>query len=319
MIWTYLDTRIVLIAGLCAAACVIPGTFLVLKRMGMLTHGLAHAVLPGLVLAFLVAGEANIGVLMIGALLTGIVTAGLVQLLMQLTKIDQGAAIGVVFTSLFAIGLVMMRVLAEKVHLHMDSVIEGQLTLAATEQETYAGLTLPRAAWLLLGVLVLNVLMVILFWKELVASVFDPDHAKLQGLRPHILHQVLMVMTAVTTIAAFEAVGSILVVAMMVVPAATAILICHRLLPIILIAIGLGVGASIAGHVLAVVLPGPLSRLLLGDEAAGQVGDSSSAGMIAVVNGVILLVVASIQQTRRYLRRRRTVAEHTTRRLTAAS
>lgn len=301
MIWTNLDTRIVIIAALCAAACAIPGSLLVLKRMSMLTHAIAHAVLPGLVLAFIAAGDAHISVLVGGAFLTGIITALLVQCLIQWTNIEQGTAIGVVFTTLFAIGLILMRLLAEKAHLHADCIIEGQLTLAATEQSTYLGITLPHAAWLLATVMVINLVIIGVFWKEIIASVFDHDHAQLQGLRPQLLQHLIMIMTATTTVAAFEAVGSILVVAMMVIPAATAILLSHRLMIILILAVALGIAAAFIGHILAVILPGPLSRLVLGEPLATRVSDSSSAGMIAVVNGVILFSVIGLQ----YLLRRR--------------
>ena len=260
--------------------------------MSMLTHAMAHAVLPGLVLAFLVAGETNIGFLMIGALVVGVITACAVQLLMHWTRVEQGAAIGVVFTALFAIGLILLRVFADKVHLHAETIIEGQLTLAATDQVTYFGIEMPRSAWLLAAVLMGNILVVMSFWKEIIAAIFDPDNAKLQGLKPQLLHQLVMVMTAVTTIAAFEAVGSILVVAMMVIPAATALLIAKRLTAIMCIAVGIGILASILGHILAVISPGPIATLFLNEKMAARVTDTSSAGMIAVVNGLILFAVA---------------------------
>ena len=188
-----------------------------------------------------------------------------------------------------------MRIFAEKVHLHVDSIIEGQLTLAATDQETLFGVTMPDAAWLLCIVIIFNMLLVSLFWKEIVASVFDPDHAQLQGIKPQLMHQVIMIMTAVTTIAAFEAVGSILVVALMVIPPATAMMLSNRLIPIICISIILGVSAAFIGHVLAVMLPGPLSHMLLDNDMAQRVSDSSSAGMIAVVNGVLFFAVALVR------------------------
>ncbi len=310
MEWTSLDTRIVLIASLTAVACVMPGTFLVLRRMSMLTHAIAHAVLPGLVIAFLLAGTLDVGVLMLGALVIGVLTSMLIQRLTSWAGVEQGAATGIVFTAMFALGLVMLRVFAEGVHLHADCVIEGRLTLAATDQVTYFGIHMPRSAWLLLLVALGNALVLTLFWRPLVASVFDPDHARLQGLRPEWMHQLLMVMTAVTTIAAFEAVGSILVVALMVIPVVTAMLLVHRLGMVLGLAIGIGVVSSVVGHVFAVVLPGPFARALLGPEVGARVSDTSSAGMIALTQGgllaVVVLAASRDSVLRRRLRQRRT-------------
>jgi len=165
-------------------ACSVVGVFLVLKRMSMITHGIAHAVLPGIVLAFLVGGSTSLAALLAGALALALITTGGIELLSRMTRLDQGAATGVVFTALFALGLLMLRLTADHVHLHTDCVIEGQLTVAATDVQTWIGLTLPRSAWLLLGVLALDLAFVGLFWKELVLSVFDPDQAKLQGAAP---------------------------------------------------------------------------------------------------------------------------------------
>ncbi|MCR9243887.1 MAG: metal ABC transporter permease [bacterium] len=304
MQWTDLDTRIVTIAALTAVACAIPGTFLVLRRMSMLTHAIAHAVLPGLVLAFLVAGTVNVGVLMIGALVVAMLTAALIEGLTSRTGIEQGAATGVVFTAMFALGILLLRVFADGVHLHADCVIEGQLTLAATDRVEWLGLTLPRAAWLLLGVIAINATVLAVCWRPMVASVFDPDHARLQGLHPQRMHQLLMVMTAATTIAAFEAVGSILVVALFVIPAATALLLADRLVTILVLAIAIGVFSAFAGHVFAVVLPGPIAIAVLGDELGGRVTDTSSAGMIAVTQGLVFAAAALALGRDSLLRRR---------------
>lgn len=315
MQWSDLDTRIVTIAALASVACVLPGTFLVLKRMSMLTHAIAHAVLPGLVLAFLFAGTMNVGALMLGALVVGVLTALLIQGLSSWTGIEQGTATGVVFTAMFALGLLLLRTFAEGVHLHAECVIEGQLTLAATDQATILGLTLPRAAWLLLAVACGNAAVLALLWRPMVASVFDPDHARLQGLRPELMHQLLMVMTAITTIAAFEAVGSILVVALMVVPVATAMLMADRLPAILALAASIGVLCSLLGHVLAVVLPAPLVSLLLPARLGERVSDTSSAGMIAATQGLAFAIAALVLSRhsvfRRWWRRGRSLAGST--------
>ncbi|MEM8882956.1 MAG: metal ABC transporter permease [Planctomycetota bacterium] len=292
MDWSSLDTRIVLIASLAAIACVLPGTFLVLKRMSMLTHAIAHAVLPGLVIAFLFVGSSNLPGLMIGALIAGIVTTMLVQWLSSKARIEQGVATGIVFTALFALGIVLLRTFADRVHLHADCIIEGQLTLAAARKATFLGIELPRAAWLLLTVIGVNGVLLAIFWRPIVASVLDPDHARLNGMRPEWMQQLLMVMTAVTTIAAFEAVGSILVIALIVVPVATAILLSDRLIVVFGLALAIGVLCAVLGHVLAVVVPGPLTTALLGSDLGGRVDDTSSAGAIAVTYGIVFLLTA---------------------------
>lgn len=292
MEWLSLDTRIVGIAALASIACAMPGTFLVLRRMSMLTHAIAHAVLPGLVLAFVFAGTLDVGVLMVGALVVAVLTSLLIQRLTRWAGMEEGAATGVVFTAMFALGLLLLRIFGDGAHLHLDCVIEGRLTLAATDLVTYLGIELPRATWLLLMVCLGNGVVLWLCWRPLVASVFDEEQAGVQGLSPARMHQVLMVMTSVTTIAAFDAVGSILVVALMVVPPLTALLLADRLVVVLLIAAALGVFTSVTGHVLAIVLPGPVATALLGGELAGGVEQTSTAGMIAVVQGIALALAA---------------------------
>ncbi|MEO0480903.1 MAG: metal ABC transporter permease [Planctomycetota bacterium] len=292
MTWTDLDTRIVSIAVLVSIACALPGTFLVLKRMSMLTHAIAHAVLPGLVLAFFLSGSLNLGVLMLGAMVVGVLTSSLIQKLSSFAKVEGNAAIGVVFTAMLALGLLLLRMLAEGIHLHADCVIEGRMTLAATDTVRFAGLRLPTVSWLLIAVVAMNAIAMLVFWRPLVASVFDPDHARLQGLRPEWMHQGLMGLTAITTVAAFEAVGSILVVALMVIPGATAVLLATRLPVVLALAVFLGISGSAVGHVLAVVLPRPMAQLTLGQELGDRVSDTSSAGMIAVVLGLQFLIAA---------------------------
>jgi manganese/zinc/iron transport system permease protein len=278
-IWLPLDTWIVVIAGLTALACAIPGLFLLLRRQAMLGDAISHAVLPGIAFGYLLSGDMNPVVMLTAAISVGILTALLVQLVHRLGSVEEGAAMGVVFTSLFALGLVMVRRAADGVHLDAEHVIYGAIELAPARLVTVLGMELPRGFVVALGMLVVNLVFVGCMYKELRITVFDPGFADAAGLHPGLVHHVLVALTAATMVVAFESVGSILVLAMLIVPPATARLLTRRLLPMLFITLVFAVMTAALGHLAAITVP-----KLFGFE------DSSTSGMIAVVAGVGFLL-----------------------------
>ena len=275
MNWTLTDTWIVITGMLCAAACALPGCFLVLRRMSMMGDAISHAVLPGLAIAFLVTGDRESIPMFIGAAATGWITAFFTQWIHRFGNVDQGAAMGVVFTTLFAIGLLLIGAAADHVDLDPGCVLYGAI-------ETSAPLTageFPRAAAVLGGVLVLNLTVIGLLYKEFRLAAFDPALADTLGFRPGLLHYLIMTLVAITTVAAFESVGSIIVIAMLVVPAATAQLLTKRLLPMLVTACAAGALSALLGHLGAITIPP-----LLGFEG------TSTSGMIAAATGLIFVL-----------------------------
>ncbi len=288
MSWISLDTAILLVGVLASAASALPGCFLVLRRMSLMGDAISHAILPGLVVAFLISTSRAGWPMFLGALVVGVMTAFGTETLRRLGKIEESASMGIVFTTLFAVGVVLVSVLARQVDLDPNCVLNGNLESIATVPADLLGAgfwsepsKLRDTLFSLAGVLILNVLVVVVCFKELRITSFDPQLATSLGINATLMHYLLMSLTALTTVAAFEAVGAILVVAMLIVPAACAHLLCDRLGRMIWIAVGVAIFGAIAGQLLATKLP----------EALGLPSVSVS-GMVATTLGVLLTATA---------------------------
>ena len=279
--WYAIDTWIVLTGMFCAMACAVVGNFLVLRHMSMMGDAISHAVLPGLAIAFLVTGARASVSMFIGAAVVGALTAVFTQWVSKFGNVDRGASMGIVFTTMFAIGLLLIVQAADRVDLDPGCVLYGAIELTPLDVLFQFELgehviRLPRAFVILVCVFVLNVSFVVLFFKELRLSSFDPALATTLGFNAGTLHYLLMTMVAVTTVASFEAVGSIIVIAMLVVPAATAHLLTDRLSTMLVISTVLAAASAFLGHVAAITVP-----RMIGFE------DTSTSGMMAVVSGLI--------------------------------
>lgn len=286
MYWYAIDTWIVIVGMLAAVSCTLLGNFLVLRKMSMMGDAISHAVLPGLAIAFLVTGARASLTMFIGAAVVGVLTAVFTQWISRFGKVDQGASMGIVFTTLFALGLVLIVRAADNVDLDAGCVLYGAIELTPLDvvrSTRLFGITLdlPRAVVVLVPVCLMNVLFVILFFKELRISSFDPELASTMGINANRMHYLLMTLVAITTVAAFEAVGSIIVIAMLVVPAATAHLLTDRLHWMVLTSVGLAMLSAILGHVFAISIPGWLGL------NPGQIDSTSTSGMMAVTAGLI--------------------------------
>ena len=277
MTWSVIDTWIVIIGALCAAGCAIPGTLLVLRRMSLMGDAISHTVLPGIAIAFLVTGSRDPTAMLIGAVIVGLLTAFLVQAIHSFGNVEVGASMGIVFTVLFAFGLVLMRQAVDHVDIDPDCVLYGSIELAWFDQAP-GGYGIPRGAIVNGVMLVGNLIVMLLFYKEFKITSFDPALAKSQGVHPSFMHYMLMTMTAATAVAAFETVGSILVVAMFIVPPATAYLLTNRYGVMFILAIGLSIIAAALGHVAAITVP----------TWFGFSG-TSTAGAMAVLTGCIFV------------------------------
>ena len=296
--WREIDDGIVLTAALVSMSCAIPGVFLLLRRQSMMGDALSHTVLLGVVGAFLIshwmeqAGwiteETYVAtkhtVMFVGAVVVGILSALLTEWIRKLGQVESSASLGVVFTTLFAIGLVAIRMAADNVHVDPECVLYGNLESVA--MDTYGNSDIPHAAIVSGIMLLINLGMTVLFYKEIQMSTFDPDSATALGVNATIVHYALMCVTAATLVLAFESVGSIIVIAMLIVPAATAHLLTDRLHTMIIISLVIGAVTAISGHVMAITLPSIVfSRL--GFET---VDDANTAGMMAVAVGMIFVV-----------------------------
>ena len=268
------QTEIVLIAIVVASACALPGVFLILRKMAMMSDAISHAILPGIVVAFFVTENLNSPLLIIGAALTGVLTVFIVESLMRTRLLKEDAAMGLTFPILFSIGVVLIARFAGDIHLDTDAVLLGELAFAPFDRAVIGGVDIgPAALVTMSAILILNIAFIALFYKELKLSTFDVELAAALGFSPVIVHYVLMGLVSTTAVAAFDAVGSILVVALMIGPPACAYLLTNRLSTMIVLSALIGAVSAILGYVLAATM------------------DVSIAGSIAVVIGLLFVVV----------------------------
>lgn len=279
------------IAVLAALSCALPGNFLLLRRQAMMGDMMAHSVLPGLIVGFLLTGQVSGWAMFAGATAAALISALLVEGITRFARVDPGAAMGLTFTAMFAAGVLLLEVTgASGVHIDVEHALFGNLEsliwLDATgwgsvlDPQALAGLPpeLAQMALVFAGL----ALVLRLFWRPLVLASFDAGHAAVMGLPVAAISLGVVVATAVASVAAFTAVGSILTIAMLICPPAAARLLTNRIGVQIWLSLGIAALAAVSGYVLAGY--GPIWL--------GLPGSVSAAGMIAVTSGLLLGLAA---------------------------
>lgn len=244
---------IVVTAGLAATACALLGPFLVLRRMALLSDAVSHAVLPGIVGVWLVAQTRAPLAVVVGAAVFAVLCVLAIDSLQSTGLLGPDAAVALVFPALFSLGVLGVTRFADGIHLDLDSTIYGEIAFVPFDVVTLAGVPLARAAVVLGVVVALDAALVVLLWKELTATSFDPTFCATTGLRPRLLSRLLLGAVAVTAVAAFEAVGAILVITLLIVPAATALLLTERLGVAVALSVGVGWVGAVVGYRTAVL------------------------------------------------------------------
>lgn len=286
-----MDFWIILTGSLVAATCGVLGCFLVLRKMAMVGDAISHSVLPGIAIAFLISGSRDSVLMLAGAAVLGLITVFLIQMLQQ-SGLQSDASIGIVFTALFAIGVILISLNASHIDLDLDCVLFGEIAYVPWDTWILNGYDMgPAAVWMLGGTLLLVLALIGLFYKQFKLCAFDPALAAAVGIPVVLFHYLLMGMVSVATVASFESVGAILVVGMLIVPASTAYLLTDRLSRMLLYSVLIGILSSAGGYYLAKWL------------------DASIAGAMISVAG-FLFVLAFIFSplhglAARYLKRRR--------------
>jgi len=266
--------EIQLIATLVAIACAIPGVFLVLRKMALISDAISHSILPGIVIGFFITHDLNSPVLILLAAVTGVITVILVEAIQKTGLVKEDTAIGLVFPALFSIGVIMIAKNANDVHLDVDAVLLGELAFAPFDRLLISGVDFgPKSLWIIGSILMITVGLLIAFFKELKVSTFDSGLSAAMGISPILMHYGLMSVSSVTVVGAFDAVGAVLVVALMIAPAATAYLLTADLKKMLALSIFFGVSAAILGYWVAHWL------------------DASISGSMTTVLGLIFLIV----------------------------
>ena len=272
--------QILMIAIVVSTACVIPGVFLVLRKVALMSDAISHAILLGIVLMFFLVENLHSPLLMAGAVLAGLLTVALTEAVINSKKIKEDAAIGLIFPVFFSLGVILISKYAKDVHLDVDSILLGELAYAPFNQLIVNGIELgPISLWIMSGILIINGIFIKLFYKELKLSTFDPGLAMSLGFSPTLLHYGLMSIVSVTAVGAFDAVGSILVVALMITTPSAAYLLTNKLSKMIALSIIIGIVTAILGYLMAVKL------------------NSTIAGSMATMSGVIFLLALFLSPT----------------------
>ena len=244
---------IALMGFLVTAACGLVGNYLILRRMALVGDAISHSILPGLATAFLLTNSRGSAAMFVGALVAGVVTTVIIEIIHKKTRVKQDAAIGIAFTSLFAIGVILISLYAAKIDLDQECVLYGEIAFVPLEPPIeLGGIVLgPLPVVRMAAVALLTGLLILLFYKELLVSSFDPALAFSLGINATVLHYSLMGWLSVVVVSSFESVGAILVVAMLILPGATASLLSVRL-PLIMVwtvvhaALSAGLGIHLA-------------------------------------------------------------------------
>ena len=277
-----------MLIGICAAmACALPGNFLLLRKQALIGDAISHVVLPGIVVAFLVTGQVSTWPMMLGAAGAAILSVLLIELIRRVGRIESGAAMGVIFTSMFAAGVLLLEQSdTSQVHLDVEHALFGNLeSLIWLDAEGWSSLFelaalsgLPVELLRMAIVLLLVFAFILVFWRPLAVISFDEPYARSRGIAATLLGFALVILTAIAAVAAFDAVGSIIVIAMIICPPAAARLLVNSLRQQVIYSQILAILATVTGYILAGYVPIWL----------GFSNTLSAAGMIATMSGILL-------------------------------
>lgn len=279
--------EIYLVAIVVAVAAALPGVFLVIRGTTMLSDAITHSLLLGIVLAFFITNDLKSPFLLFGATLVGLLVVWLIEALQRTQLMNNDAAIGIVFPLFFSLAIIFITRYAGDVHLDTDAVLLGELAFVPFRRMIISGFDIgPQSLWVMLGILILNLTFIALFYKELKVSTFDPVFSAAIGFSPLLIHYALMGLVSLTAVGAYDAVGSVLVVGFMVGPALTGYLLTNNLKKVIWIAIGIAIFNSIVGISLARYL------------------DVSLAGMIALITGITAFIAFLFSPQKGWIKKR---------------
>lgn len=233
-------------SALVGIACGVLGCFVVLRRMALIGDALSHAVLPGVVIAFILTGSSGIAGLFSGALLAGLVTAGLIKVVSEYSRTKEDSAIGIVFTAFFAVGIILISSLPRGTHFDLKCFLFGDPLAVG-----------PDDLWMMGSVAPLVIVTVVALYHRLKIVSFDPVVAAAMGISVSAVHYLLMGLLSATVVAGLKTTGVVLVVAMVITPASAAYQLCNRLWAMLILAGLFGAASAVGGMSLAFVTNSP--------------------------------------------------------------
>lgn len=263
-----LGEQILITMIITAIACALLGCFLVLRKLSMVTDALSHSILLGIVIAYFITKDLGSPFLIIGAGIFGVFTVYSIELVANTGLVKNDDAVGIIFPLYFSLGVILISMFASNVHLDTDIVLMGQTIMIPLYTTEFLGIVLPKSLLNMSIILLINVIFILLFYKELKVSTFDPQQATLSGFKSTFLFYFLMALSSFTAVSAFDTVGAILVISLFIAPSASAYLITKDLKYMLIVASLYATVNSIIGYYVSVAL------------------NVSISGMVAVVSGL---------------------------------
>ncbi len=272
------------IALVTSVACALCGSLLLVNRQAMMSEGLSHAMFPGLVIAFMLLRDYSSPLLIVAAAASGLVMVWLTQSLSNTRLVDSDAGLGIVFAGMFSVGVLLVSANLRNTHFHADCIIDGNLAIAPLDRLVIAGFDLGPRSWIvMLSMLVVCVAFITLCYKELKLMLFEPLLARRFGLKPALLQYIWLAIVSLTTVAAFNVAGAVLIVALMIAPPAAAYLLSDRLSGLLIISSVIAMISSVCGFYLALAL------------------DIAPTGPIASAAGAAFLLVFALAPKRGFI------------------
>lgn len=266
------DFWILLVVILLSVPASLLGAFLMLRKMGMLTDAIAHSILPGIVIAYLMTNKKDSLTILLLASLFGLITTFIIAWIEKRLKNRNDAATGISFTFLFAVGIVLVTLFAEQADLDPDCVLFGEMLYIPFETILFGKQEIPRTLPIALSVFILVILFIKLAYRKLKLISFDESYAFSIGISVALWHYTLISLVSVLTVASFEILGSVLVIALFMFPPATAFLMSKKLEQLLYISLIISILSIILGYYLSVWQGG------------------SSAASIVIIQGVFFMI-----------------------------
>lgn len=244
--------EILVILIITAFACAVIGVFAVLRNIAMISDAISHSILLGIVVAYMITQNIDSPFLFIGAAVMGIITVYSTELILKFSKMKEDSAIGIIFPLFFSLGVILLSKFLSKTHLCVDTVIMGEVLMAPFRRTNFLGIDMSVSMRNLSLVFMLNIFFILIFYKELKASTFDREFAKISGISILLINYLIATLVSITAVAAFDAVGTILVISFLIAPAASAYLVCKRLSRMILFSLVYAFFNTLIGFLIAI-------------------------------------------------------------------
>ena len=290
--------EIIMAASMAAVACALPGVILILRKNALITDAISHSLLPGIVITFIILAGMERGhdgqshasdllnspLLILGAAASGLLMVILVEIIQKSPLVKNDGAVALVFPALFSAGIILITQKLRNVHLDLDMVMVGDLTFAPLDRLVIRGMDIgPRSFWVMSALTLVNLLFITVFSKEITMSTFDEGLARAKGFRPRLINYLIMLLVSLTAVGAFDSAGSILVIALFIVPGAGAYLLTNRVSGMLMISVLIAVISAGLGYGAAYAL------------------NAATSGTIAMVMGIIFAFIYLFAPKRGYL------------------